>query len=57
MQLAGWVLTFACLFLWGWRSVPCFAVAMMFMSFTGALGNVALDNYIAQTALPELWAG
>ncbi len=27
---------------------------MMFMSFTGALGNVALDNYIAQTAGPAL---
>lgn len=53
-QLAGWVLTFACLYLWGWHSLWCIACAMMFMSLTGALGNVALDNYIAQTAGPAL---
>lgn len=53
-QLAGWFLTFACLYLWGWQSFPCMAVAMMFMSLTGALGNVALDNYIAQSAGPSL---
>lgn len=53
-QLAGWLLAFACLTEWGWRSFPCMAVAMMFMSFTGALGNVALDNYIAQTVGPAL---
>jgi predicted MFS family arabinose efflux permease len=53
-QLAGWLLTFACLTEWGWRSFPCIAAAMMFMSFTGAVGNVALDNYIALTAGPGL---
>jgi MFS family permease len=53
-QLAGWLLTFACLTEWGWRSFPCMAAAMMFMSFTGAMGNVALDNYITRTAGPTL---
>lgn len=53
-QLAGWLLTFACLAEWGWRSLPCIAAAMMFMSFTGAMGNVALDNYLTQTAGPAL---
>jgi Major Facilitator Superfamily len=53
-QLAGWVLTFTCLYLWGWHSSWCIALAMMFMSLTGALGNIALDNYIAQTAGPTL---
>lgn len=54
-QLAAWVLTFAFLavaFLTvgGWRSYTCTAGAMMFMSFTGAAGNVTLDQYIAETA-------
>jgi hypothetical protein len=53
-QLAGWVLTFTCLYWWGWHWPLCIGCAMMFMSFTGALGNVALDNYIAQTARPAL---
>jgi MFS family permease len=53
-QLAGWLLTFTCLTEWGWRSFPCMAAAMMFMSFTGAVGNVALDTYITQTAGPAL---
>jgi MFS family permease len=53
-QLAGWLLTFACLTEWGWRSFPGMAAAMMFMSFAGAVGNVALDNYLTQTAGPAL---
>ena len=51
-ELAGWLLTFACLTEWGWRSFPGMAAAMMFMSFAGAVGNVALDNYLTQTAGP-----
>jgi len=53
-QLMGWVVTFTWVYQWGWQSPWCIAAAMMFMSFTGALGNVALDNYIAQTAGPTL---
>ena len=56
-QLAGWLLTFACLTEWGWRSFPGMAAAMMFMSFAGAVGNVALDNYLTQTAGPRFSAG
>jgi MFS family permease len=53
-QLAGWLITFTCLYLWGWQSVRCIAAAMMVMSLTGAWGNVALDNYIAKAAGPAL---
>jgi MFS family permease len=55
-QLAAWVLTFAFLAIWGWRSFVCIAGAMMFMSFTGAAGNVTLDNYIAENAGETLLA-
>ena len=55
-QLAAWVLTFTFLALWEWRSYTFMAVAMMFMSFTGAVGNLTLDNYIAETAGEALLA-
>jgi len=55
-QLAAWVLTFAFLTLWGWRSYTSMAGAMMFMSFTGAAGNVTLDNYIAENTGEALLA-
>lgn len=55
-QLAAWVVTFVWLTVWGWRSSLFMAAAMMFMSFTGAIGNVTLDNYIAQNAGETLLA-
>jgi MFS family permease len=53
MQLSSWVLTFLALtILGGGRSVILLAVAMAFLGFTGAIGNIALDTYIVQEA-PE----
>ena len=54
LQLSGWLVTFACLVLSGVPSPSDVATAMFVLGFTGALGNIAIDTYIARCARREI---
>jgi MFS family permease len=55
-QMWVWAATFGFLALTGGRSYIVVAVAMAFLGFTGALGNIALDTFVVSRAAETMLA-
>jgi MFS family permease len=53
-QILVWSLTFGCLAFFGGRSYWIIAAAMAALGFAGALGNIAIDTFLALYAGPML---
>lgn len=53
-QLVVWSITFGCLAFFGSGSYWAIAAAMIFLGFAGALGNIAIDTFLALYAGPKL---